>query len=130
MGDGLAFEHVQVAWGRSLGNPFEVLWIGLHGGQWDTVFALVGIMSLAMAAWLLFRREFDYGVLLLATTLMPISAGLMSLPRFIFWQLPFVYGIVSLLHGRRWMQFAYFAFAGGTASFMLLGWFLGKSFVI
>ncbi len=130
MGDGLAFDHVQVAWGRSLGNPIEVLRLGFKAGAWDAVFAGIGVVSLALSVLLIVRREYEYGLFLLVTTIIPISEGLLSLPRFVFWQMPFLYAIVRILHGRRWLEVAYFALAGGAAAFTLLGWFSGKSWII
>jgi hypothetical protein len=130
MGDGLAFDHVQVAWGRSLGNPLEVLRLGFKAGAWDAVFATIGVVSLGMSVLLIVRREYEYGLFLLAATIIPISEGLLSLPRFVFWQMPFLYAVVRILHGRRWLEVAYFALAGGAAAFTLLGWFSGKSWII
>ncbi len=130
MGDGLAFEHVQVAWARSLDDPIEVLRLGFKAGAWDAVFASIGLLSLLMSALLIVRREYEYGLLLLATTIIPIAEGLLSLPRFVFWQMPLLYGIVRILHGRRWLEIAYFALAGGIAAFTLLGWFSGRSWII
>lgn len=130
MGDGLAFDHVQVAWARSLDNPIEVLTLGFRTGAWDAVFASVGVLSLLMSVLLIVRREYAYGLLLLAATVIPIAEGLLSLPRFVFWQMPLLYGIVRVLHGRRWLEIGYFAMAGGIAAFTLLGWFSGKSWII
>ncbi len=130
MGDGLAFDHVQTAWGRSLANPLEVLRLGFKAGAWDSVFATIGVASIGMSVLLIVKRDYELGLFLLAATIIPIAEGLLSLPRFVFWQMPFLYGIVRILHGRRWLEIAYFALAGGAAAFTLLGWFSGKSWII
>ena len=130
VGDGLAFEHVQVAWGRSLDNPIEVLWLGLLDGGWSAIDAVIGIAAIAVSVWFIVRREYEYGMFLLFATVIPISEGLLSLPRFVFWQVPMLYGIVRFLHGRRRTETLWFALAGVTAAIVLLGWFSGKSFVI
>jgi hypothetical protein len=130
MGDALAFLHVQVAWGRSIGDPLQVLWLGLTSPGLERVSAVVGLASLVMSAWLLWRKEYEFGAFLMFATIIPVSEGLLSLPRFVFWQMPFMYGIVRLLHGRRWLETLWFALAGGFAVLMLIGWFAGRAFVL
>ena len=130
VGDGLAFDHVQVAWGRSLDNPLEVLWLGLRDGGWSSIDAVIGIGAIAVSIWLIVRREFEYGVFLLFATVIPISEGLLSLPRFVFWQVPMLYGIVRLIQGRRRAEMLWFSLSGVAAAIVLLGWFGGRSFVL
>ena len=130
VGDGLAFDHVQVAWGRSLDNPLEVLGLGLRDGGWSAIDAVIGIGAIAVAVWLIVRREYEYGVFLLFATVIPISEGLLSLPRFVFWQVPMLYGIVRLIQGRRRAETLWFALSGVAAAIVLLGWFSGRDFVL
>lgn len=130
VGDGLAFEHVQVAWGRALGNPLEVLHLGFISGDWHLVFTIIGIASLLMSVWFIAVREYEFGFFLFLATLIPITDGLLSLPRFVFWQMPFLYGVVRIIRGRRWLEVAWFAMAGVFAAIVLLAWYSGKDFVL
>lgn len=127
-GDAMAFSHIQVAWGRSLQNPFSNLWIGLTTGS--AVKAIFALLALIMAAWLLFKKYYHYGLFLLLTTLLPLSTGLESLPRYVMWQVPFLFGLVLLLSKREAIAWIGGFYATGIASFITLAWFTGKGFVI
>ncbi len=91
-GDGLAFVHIQRAWGRSGGNPLAGLWQGLT--QFDllsftprtmqsaTLNALSGLAGLALSIWLLVRRRYAPSWFLAMTIILPVSHGLDSLSRY------------------------------------------------
>ena len=122
-GDALAFTHIQVAWGRGAMNPFLVLWHSFYQHGWWRVWAVMVVFALAVGAWLVRHRP-EYGIFLLLSVLIPCASGtLMSFPRYLWWQPPFLY--VLFLWLRRsvpaWM--VYTMFAGGMASFMILQWF-------
>ena len=70
VGDAFAFKNVLVAWGR-MGppNPISNLATGLWEGGWQRYFAITGIFSFMMSAWLAFRRRFQYAVFLAIVTL-------------------------------------------------------------
>src|SRR6185312_4137655 len=65
IGDGLAFSHVQRAWGRQIGNPFTSLWVGLT--NWPTtpgtllsnsqILALSAVTGLGLTGVLAWRRQ-------------------------------------------------------------------------
>ena len=76
VGDAFAFKNVQVAWGhRELPNPISYLATGLWAGGWQRYFAITGIFSFMMSAWLAFRRRFQYAAFLAIVTLLPVSVG-------------------------------------------------------
>ena len=84
-GDYLAFVHIQSAWGRHFDNPLKTLVYGMFGGParpisvvaaWFTVFTLA---SLAI----FYRRiPLSYVLFCLLSIFLPLSTGLMSMPRF------------------------------------------------
>ena len=83
VGDELAFSHVQNrAWGREFNDPVETLWSGITGSATDKYQSLFTLVALAAGLYLLFRRFAVEGTVLLLGTLLPLSTGLASMPRY------------------------------------------------
>jgi len=129
MGDALAFQHVQRAWGRVPGNPFEYLWIGLTDwpqsgflpstNQWLGLSAVVG---LAVSAVLLFQRKYPIAIFCLICLVVPLSAGMASMLRFVVALSPVVLPVIALL--ARWRPVfvvTLVAFVAGDY-FFTVGW--------
>jgi hypothetical protein len=129
VGDALAFTHIQVAWGRSIQNPMAVLSGGLQAGGWERYFALVALASVLMSLWFGFRGRYHYAIFLAGATLLPLATGLGSIPRYVFWQMPFLIGLVDLFSERRLAGAIYLAFSIAMSGFVILSWFSGKAFV-
>jgi len=87
-GDALAFLHVQRAWGRSPNNPIETLAIGLTSGIIHQYFSLSSIAALVAPLVLVRQRHYELATFSWICTLAPLSTGLLSMPRFIWWQAP------------------------------------------
>jgi hypothetical protein len=130
VGDALAFKHVQVAWDREVINPLAAIWNGLVLGGWDRYFASVAVSSLAMSVWLAYRGKLEYSIFLLAATLLPLSTGLLSMPRYVFWQVPFLLGLTMLARHRTGLSFALIGFAAAMSAFVTVSWFAGRNFVV
>jgi hypothetical protein len=85
-GDFLAFVHIQSAWGRHYVDPFNILVIGMLGGvkgsggivaAWFT-----GLTLLALAVF--YRRvPLSHMLFCLISIFIPLTSGLMSMPRFL-----------------------------------------------
>ena len=95
-GDLLAFLHIQVAWGHVLQNPLLV-WLRaawhFGGGQ---LLALIALWGVLVAAHLCARGMVGYGLFLAVATLLPLCTTLTSMPRYIFWQPPFLIGLARI----------------------------------
>ena len=129
-GDALAFAHVQVAWGRGHANPFAVLWHTFYQHGWQRVWAVMVVIGLGVSGWLL-RRYPQYGVFLLLSVLIPCTSGtLISFPRYLWWQPPFLFVIFLWLRRSVPAWIIYTMFSGGMASFMIIQWFTGNMLVI
>jgi hypothetical protein len=131
VGDALAFANVQVAWGRSLGNPVKRLADALIYGTPDMKYwAASGAVSLAACVFLLRRKLYPEGTLLLIGTLLPMAAGVQSLPRFTLTLFPPYLALALMLRhhplGQIVVLFTFLAF--GT--FMIISWVAGKSYVL
>jgi hypothetical protein len=130
VGDALAFKHVQVAWGRSVGNPFDILKQGIVHGGWERYFACIAVAGLAMSIWHLVRRRTAYAVFLAGAILLPLTSGLAGMPRYLFWQMPFLFGIVELFGARGFLFALYLTLSAAFSSFVIVSWFTGKTFLI
>jgi hypothetical protein len=130
VGDALAFKHAQVAWGRSIGNPLEVLMRGFDAGGWDRYFATLAALGLAMSLWHLARRRASYAVFLAGVILIPLATGVQGIPRYLFWQVPLLLGIVELLGTRKVLFPLYLIFSAAFSALVIVSWLTGKMFVI
>ncbi|WGZ93708.1 MAG: hypothetical protein QJT81_18255 [Candidatus Thiothrix putei] len=130
VGDALAFSHIQVAWGRSLSNPFTNLWFGLMEGGRSTYMAFFALFSLIMSGWLLIDKYYHYAIFLICVTLLPLATGLDSLPRYVMWQAPFLFGLVLVFDRFPLLKLLGGVYAAGIAGFMVMAWFSGRVFVI
>jgi hypothetical protein len=130
VGDALAFMHVQVAWGRELQSPVSVALGGWKQGGWNRYFVLCAALGLGIGGWLFWRKRYGYSLFLIGTILVPLATGVASLPRYVFWQFPFLFGLVDLLSLNQTLKSVFLAFSTAMAGFMILSWFAGKTFVI
>lgn len=104
MGDALAFSHVQRAWGRITGNPLVFLGQGLtatsNDGAWPAVdqwLAAAALAGLAMTVALAWRRRYPAALFCALCLIMPMTAGLASMPRFVVALSPLVLLAMELL---------------------------------
>jgi len=104
IGDALAFSHVQRAWGRVPGNPFVYLWIGLtdapDSGFWPSTnqwLGLAAVTGLALTGVLVWRRRFAEALFCLVCLIVPLSAGMASMLRFVVALSPLVLLAMSML---------------------------------
>lgn len=130
VGDAFAFKNIQIAWGRKIDNPINVMFNGITSGGWASYFALTALLGLGMSIWLWRRRLYDHSVFLMLSILIPVATHLDSMPRYVFWQMPFMLGIVALIGRSRLLTGPYLAFSSSFGAFMIISWFTGKSFVI
>ncbi|AOM01824.1 hypothetical protein [Cobetia marina] len=102
-GDALAFSHVQISWGREMGNPIVNLVQGL--GYWFTApetlrpawQASMALIGIALIGWLgLQRRWLEMG-LAAFTLFIPLATGLDAIPRYLIGMPVFVLALLDLL---------------------------------
>ena len=129
MGDALAFQHVQRAWGRVPGNPLEYLWIGLtdwpDSGFWPSTnqwLGLAALFGIGMTAVLAFQRKYPMAVFSLICLVLPLSAGMASMLRFVVALSPVVLPVMMLL--ARWRVLFFLALAAFVVGdyFFTVGW--------
>ena len=123
IGDGLAFQHVQRAWGRPFGNPVFFVWQGLTSrpssgywptaSQWLAAAAVTGVTAAIVLAW---RRQWAQALFAFIALTLPLFAGLASVIRFTAAMVPVTVLIMTLLGSRRWL------FALSLPALLVLGY--------
>lgn len=129
IGDALAFSHVQRAWGRVPGNPFVYLWIGLTDwpktgfiptiNQQLALSALAGMVLSGVLAW---QKKYAAALFCVLCLIVPLSAGMASMLRFVTALSPVVLTLMLLL--ARWRIVFWLALLGFVAAdyFFTVGW--------
>jgi hypothetical protein len=132
MGDGLAFTHVQRAWGRVVLSPLFYLSDGLttppeQGGlpSVSQQLALAWIAGMALTAGLFWRRQYPAAVFCLACLVLPIFAGLASMLRFVAAQAPLMMLLMTMLASRRWLFVVSLGAFLVADYFFTIAWFEG-----
>jgi hypothetical protein len=125
-GDALAWMHMHAAWGVLRSSALSVVWHALAAGGWRRFWAGVAIAGFAISAWLLKKREYEHAVFLALAVLMPLTAEVAGMQRFLLWQPPTLFAAFLFLKRHVNLQAVYFVFAGGMAAAMTLFWFLGN----
>ena len=109
VGDGLAFSHTQRAWGRQFGSPLGFLWKGLSNGtdgfrlSPSQILALSACAGLIMTGVLAWRRQWAAAAFALLAIIVPLSAGLASMLRFMAGMAPLTIGLMTILARYRWL---------------------------
>lgn len=110
VGDGLAFSHTQRAWGRQFGSPLEYVWRGLTSGPGEglrlsppQILALSACAGLVMTGVLAWRRQWAAATFALLAIIVPLSAGLASMLRFMAGMAPLTIALMTILGKNRWI---------------------------
>ena len=110
IGDGLAFQHTQRAWGRPFGNPLFFVWQGLtswpSSGYWPTAsqwLAFSACVGVALTILLAVKRRWAQALFAAIALILPLFAGLASVIRFTSAMVPIVVLTMQLLASRRWL---------------------------
>jgi hypothetical protein len=112
MGDALAFQHVQRAWGRPFGLPPVFVWNALLQGPKEgwlpTPSQILGVTTLVgylLSILLLVKRRFAMATYALVALTLPLFAGMASMLRFVSGLAPMPLLLCELL-GRNRVVFA------------------------
>lgn len=128
-GDALAFVHVQKAWGRPLSDPLSVVVAGFAKGTIHLEWALMSTLAVALAVYLMFTHRLILGIFSLFCTLIPLSSGLQSMPRYIWWQAPILLVLANLMRRRAARVVLIPLFLLGLA-YMYVAWMANKSWAV
>lgn len=132
IGDGLAFSHVQRAWGRQIANPAFYLWQGLTtlpNEQWisnSQVLALAACAGLILTGVLAWRRQWPAVLFALLCIIIPLAAGLASMLRFMAGMAPLTISLMTILARNRIVFLLTLVALPLGAYFVTLAWLGGN----
>ena len=129
-GDALASVHIYVGWRLSAGNPMSVVWQALLAEGWLRFWAWVAIAGWGVSAWLVTQRQYEKAAFLALAILVPATAEVYGMQRFVWWQPPTLYAAFLLLKRHPRLRAPYFVFTGGMAAALTLLWFLGGRSIV
>lgn len=129
-GDALAFVHVQKAWGRPLGNPLLVIAAGFAKGNIHLVWAAMSLLALLASLYLIYRRRLALGVFSLCSTLIPLSTGLQSMPRYLWWQAPLLLVLAGIIGRNRLARAVLLPVFLLGLVYMYIAWMAVKSWTV
>jgi len=136
-GDGLAFLHIQHAWGRSIGNPFESLGILLRlqfpltpAGMVVATWAAAGAIGLALSLALAVRGRWPEAVFCAACILVSLAGGTTSMVRFVAGLAPLGWVAAELLSLSGVLYFAAFPIVVAAGFFVTIGWLNSSLFAM
>ena len=130
-GDSLAFSRIQLAWGRTNGNPLGVLLSGFFTSKSAFYLAAWGLLGLVAACYLFRQKRYEEATFGLVTLLIPMASSLMGLPRYFLGSLVLVFACNDLLQ-----RFSPLLRRAALASLMILNatllflWFAGHPLMI
>jgi Gpi18-like mannosyltransferase len=139
IGDALAFSHAQIGWGREFVNPLSVFQ-GLAAWHWRSGMetAMLGLylglpilLALCAGAWHGYHRRWAEAYLCLAPTLLSISAGTLSMTRFVICNPVVLFALTdlyALLHGTRLRAAVLVAMIAASVVLLQL-WYRGAVFL-
>ncbi|MGN6490004.1 MAG: hypothetical protein ACTHLT_19575 [Devosia sp.] len=136
-GDGLAFLHIQRAWGRDLGNPLTVLWQALAqplpfspDGMLVFTWAVAAIFGLLLALVMLFTRREAAATFTALAILASLSSGVTAMIRFSAGLAPIGMVIAEALARWRWLYWLAFPLSFLVGLLVTLGWYRSSLFVM
>lgn len=126
-GDALAFVHIQKAWGHTLMNPLAHLAGTFNGSNFQKYLGLIALLGLFGSIWMIPKGRPELFIYLFICIVVPLSTGLTSMPRYIFWQAPFLLFIAEVLSIRKLWILAFPSMVAGL-TFIYLAWLRGDIF--
>jgi Gpi18-like mannosyltransferase len=129
MGDALAFLHIQRAWNRIPQSPLFHLAEGFNHGKLFLLWTAMTLGTLLLSVVLGFKKRLDLAVFTFFCTVIPLSTGLWSMPRYIWWQAPLLLALAEILSWKRLWILILPLFIGWSV-FMYVSWFQLKWFVV
>ncbi len=122
--DYLAFIHINKApgWNRNIGNPVATILNSNH-----LYFSMVAMLGFVTSIFFAIRKNYELAIFSFLCTVIPLSAGLMSMPRFILFQAP-VLLMIGLFGGKKLIYPLVFFFICSTF-FVYDFWFASNNVI-
>lgn len=137
MGDGLAFAHVQSAWGRTPDNPFlqlskAVLAAWPFNDVWDrqTTYLLGAAVAIVLTTLVALRGRYAAAMFCVAALVIAFSTGVQSSVRFAAGLAPLGIVTAEYLAAHRWLYWASFPIGLAIGLAIVAGWLSGADFTM
>jgi hypothetical protein len=137
MGDGLAFAHVQLAWGRIPDNPFvqlsrAILSAWPFADMWDrqTTYVLGAIVAIVMTTLVALRGRHAAALFCFAALVLALSTGVQSSVRLAAGLAPLGIVAAEYLSARRRLYWACYPIGLTVGLAIVAGWLSGVDFTM
>ncbi|UJF18571.1 hypothetical protein L0B53_16385 [Vibrio sp. SS-MA-C1-2] len=129
-GDGLAFGHIQIAWGRELHGPIYWLSYGFERGGAKLYLALASIIGLSLNLYLVVKRFYAEAIFMFIALILPLSSGVNAMPRYIFGLYPAFLAIILLVEQRSKLTTPLLCIGSVISGFITIAFFTHQFFAV
>ncbi|OOM73833.1 hypothetical protein [Clostridium sp. BL-8] len=133
IGDPMAFSNVQIAWAKKISNPiYNLINVIPSKGIVAFIYLLMwSIFAIVCIIWLIIKKRYAEGALGVIFILIPLSAGLASLPRYIIGSYVYFLAFSDMIVVLNKKFFTRLLVIGLSASeiVLLILWFVGSNLV-
>ncbi len=128
-GDAFAFFHAAKAWDREISNPFAKI---IEGFYYESLFyqisSLFSVGAILCCLYLFAKKHYQLAAFSLFCTLVPLSTGLWSMPRYIWFQAPILLVIAKMINGCS--ASLVFLISIPVMYFLYCAWLSGHNFIV
>lgn len=133
-GDFLYFKTNQAAWGREILNPMVVLWNGLRqglaeGSSKKLIETSFGALTVIMLMFGYKKIGFSYWLLGMYSIIIPLAAGIDSIPRYTLPIFPLFIVFASISRNKAWDD-GLTLFLGFLQGCLMLYWCTGQALIV
>jgi hypothetical protein len=130
IGDALAFKNIQIAWGRSIGNPLIILIRSFLGRAYEIYCATVACISFMAGLYLLWKRFVVEGVIFIIGIIVPLATGIASIPRYSFTLFPIYIALAIITRGCPRFRYLLLCCLVQLSGFTIMSWLASKEYMI
>lgn len=127
-GDALAWKHISVAW-RSVDSWPAAMLETMGRSVSFIAWAILALISFIFAGILFKQKRTTLAILTLLSTAIPLSEGLWSMPRYLWWQPGWLLLIVELANYKRLYRIILPLFLAGLIAFQRI-WISGMTLLV
>lgn len=128
-GDAFAYKDVQLAWSRTIGNPFGYWWEGFIEGDRKLYMSIAVTFGWLVNLYLFAKRRWAEGVFMLICTFIPLSTSNNAFPRYVFGLYPTVLALMWMVRNRPNLRPLLLALSAVMASYGAIAWVNSKFFM-
>jgi Gpi18-like mannosyltransferase len=139
-GNFFAFSQIQAGWNRTLSDPFTALFKGFYRGIWQPDVKIIlrmkallestfTVVTLGFLCIFFRKMSFSYWVFSIYSIVVPLLAGVDSMPRYILPIFPLYIVLAKLVHNRSFDKITTLSFVL-IQGFLMIFWSCGYALVV